>query len=149
MPGIRRYRITLIDPDSIEELALLVDRIEEAPDLIVVVFDSTNTAYFMAHWDLRADRRRVAAMKPGPTGLNQYADNLFRLSKVRVDDEQHGSHVTDDIPDDARGCEVVRWLHHDRPVRAPHGESFPAGANAPDRAASGHSDASPGTGKLS
>jgi enoyl-CoA hydratase/carnithine racemase len=36
----------------------------------------------MAHWDLRADRTRVAAMAPGPTGLHPYLDNFVRLSKV-------------------------------------------------------------------
>ena len=36
----------------------------------------------MAHWDLRADRARVAAMAPGPTGQHPYVDNLIRLSKV-------------------------------------------------------------------
>ena len=36
----------------------------------------------MAHWDLRADRTRVAAMAPGPTGQHPYVDNLIRLSKV-------------------------------------------------------------------
>jgi enoyl-CoA hydratase/carnithine racemase len=76
--------VNLIDPDSVEELARVITRIEEAPDLTVVVFDSANPEYFMAHWDLRADRRRVAAMPPGPTGLHPYVDNLIRLSKVPV-----------------------------------------------------------------
>ncbi|MGW5251004.1 enoyl-CoA hydratase/isomerase family protein, partial [Streptomyces sp. NPDC004129] len=34
--------INLIDVDTIEQLAALVDRIEQAPDLTVVVFDSDN-----------------------------------------------------------------------------------------------------------
>ena len=38
----------------------------------------------MAHWDLLADRERVAAMQPGPTGLHPYVDNLVRLSKLPV-----------------------------------------------------------------
>jgi enoyl-CoA hydratase/carnithine racemase len=74
--------VNLIDPDSVEELGRLVTRIEDAPELTVVVFDSANPDYFMAHWDLRADRRRFAAMKAGPTGLHPYLDNLVRLSKV-------------------------------------------------------------------
>jgi enoyl-CoA hydratase/carnithine racemase len=36
----------------------------------------------MAHWDVLADPARVAAMKPGPTGLHPYLDNLVRLSRV-------------------------------------------------------------------
>ncbi|HSV67575.1 MAG TPA: enoyl-CoA hydratase/isomerase family protein [Mycobacteriales bacterium] len=74
--------VNLVDPDSIEQLGRLIGRIEESPRLTVVVFDSANPEYFMAHWDLRADRARVAAMAPGPTGLHPYADNLVRLAKI-------------------------------------------------------------------
>jgi enoyl-CoA hydratase/carnithine racemase len=76
--------VNLVDPDTIGQLAALVGRIEAAPALTVVVFRSDNPDYFMAHWDLLADRTRVAAMKPGPTGLPPYLDNLVRLSKVPV-----------------------------------------------------------------
>ena len=68
--------VNLINADSIEQLAHLVSRIEESPALTVVVFDSANPEYFMAHWDLKADKARVAAMAPGPTGLHPYLDNL-------------------------------------------------------------------------
>jgi enoyl-CoA hydratase/carnithine racemase len=74
--------VNLLDVGSVEELAVLVERIEEAPALTVVVFDSANPDYFMAHWDLNADRVRLAAMAPGPTGLHPYLDNLLRLSKA-------------------------------------------------------------------
>jgi enoyl-CoA hydratase/carnithine racemase len=74
--------VNLLDADSVEELAELIGRIEEAPGLTVVVFDSANPDFFMAHWDLRADRARVAAMAAGPTGLHPYLDNFVRLSRV-------------------------------------------------------------------
>ncbi|MFI9617161.1 enoyl-CoA hydratase/isomerase family protein [Streptomyces sp. NPDC052023] len=74
--------INLIDVDTIEQLAVLVDRIEQAPDLTVVVFESANPDFFMAHFDFLADGARVAAMEPGPTGLHPYSDNLIRLGKV-------------------------------------------------------------------
>jgi enoyl-CoA hydratase/carnithine racemase len=74
--------VNLIDADTIVQLAQLVSRIEESPALTVVVFDSAHPEYFMAHWDLKADRARVAGMAPGPTGLHPYLDNLVRLSKV-------------------------------------------------------------------
>jgi enoyl-CoA hydratase/carnithine racemase len=74
--------VNLIDPDTIDQLAALVDRIEAAPDLTVVVFRSDTPGYFMAHWDLLSDKARVAAMKPGSTGLHPYLDNFVRLSKV-------------------------------------------------------------------
>src|SRR5215469_13620489 len=76
--------VNLIDPDTIDQLAALVDRIEKEPYLTVVVFGSDNPEYFMAHWDGLADKNRVAAMKPGRTSLHPYLDNLVRLSKVPV-----------------------------------------------------------------
>ena len=74
--------VNLIDTDTIDQLAALVDHIEAAPELTVVVFRSDNPDYFMAHWDFLANPNVVAAMPPGPTGLHPYLDNLVRLSKV-------------------------------------------------------------------
>jgi enoyl-CoA hydratase/carnithine racemase len=74
--------VNLLDADSIEQLASVIARIEDSDLVSVVVFTSANPEYFMAHWDLRADRTRVAAMAPGPTGQHPYVDNLIRLSKV-------------------------------------------------------------------
>ncbi len=74
--------VNLIDADTVEQLGCLLTRIEESPDVQVVVFDSSNPDFFMAHWDLRADRTRLLRMAPGPTGLHPYIDNLVRLSKV-------------------------------------------------------------------
>jgi enoyl-CoA hydratase/carnithine racemase len=74
--------VNLLDDHTVDQLAELVTRIERAPDLTVVVFDSANPDYFMAHWDFKADSARVAKMAPGPTGLNPYTDNLVRLSRV-------------------------------------------------------------------
>ena len=74
--------VNLLDADSIEQLTRLVSRIEESGTVTVVVFDSVNPDYFMAHWDMKADRARVASMAPGPTGLHPYLDNLVRLSKA-------------------------------------------------------------------
>jgi enoyl-CoA hydratase/carnithine racemase len=74
--------INLMDVDSIEELAELVTEIEQAPDLKVVVFDSANPDFFIAHWDILSDNDRVLAMTPGRTGLHPFLDNLVRLSRV-------------------------------------------------------------------
>lgn len=74
--------INLIDVDTVDQLAVLVTRIENDPDLTVVVFRSANPDFFMAHWDVLSDRARVAAMRPGPTGLHPYGDNLVRLGRV-------------------------------------------------------------------
>src|SRR5262245_47218300 len=74
--------VNLLDPNTIEELAELIGRIEQSPDLKVVVFRSEKPGYFMAHWDFLADNARVVGMEPGPTGLHPYLDNFVRLSKV-------------------------------------------------------------------
>lgn len=76
--------VNLLDPDTIDQLGALIGRIENDPDLTVVVFRSDKPGYFMAHWDFTADNTRVAKMPPGPTGLNPYVDNFVRLSRVPV-----------------------------------------------------------------
>ncbi len=78
-PPRQRY---LLDPDTVGQLGALVERIENDPDLTVVVFRSDKPGYFMAHWDFLADAARVAGMPPGPTGLHPYLDNFVRLSRV-------------------------------------------------------------------
>jgi enoyl-CoA hydratase/carnithine racemase len=72
----------LIDTGTVDQLGDLVGRIENAPALTVVVFDSLNPDFFMAHWDVTTVRAQLAAMTPGSTGLHPYVDNLVRLSKV-------------------------------------------------------------------
>jgi enoyl-CoA hydratase/carnithine racemase len=76
--------VNLLDPDTVVQLASLVDRIERDPDVTVVVFESDTPGYFMAHWDFLADNARVLSMEPGPTGLHPYLDNFVRLSRVPV-----------------------------------------------------------------
>ena len=68
--------VNLLDPDTVEQLGTLIERIEKDPHLTVVVFRSEKPGYFMAHWDFLADNARVAAMPPGPTGLHPYLDNF-------------------------------------------------------------------------
>jgi enoyl-CoA hydratase/carnithine racemase len=76
--------VNLVDPDTIEQLGALISRVDNDPDLTVVVFYSDKQGYFMAHWDFLADNTRVLGMQPGPTGLHPYVDNFVRLSKLPV-----------------------------------------------------------------
>jgi enoyl-CoA hydratase/carnithine racemase len=76
--------VNLLDPDTIDQLGALIERIEDDPELTVVVFRSDKPGYFMAHWDALSDNARIAAMRPGPTGLHPYLDNFVRLSRVPV-----------------------------------------------------------------
>ena len=64
--------INLIDPQTIHELDSLVTQIESDPDVRVVVFDSADREFFLAHFDVLVDKAVTLAMKPGRTGLHPW-----------------------------------------------------------------------------
>src|SRR4029077_18971349 len=67
---------------TVAELAELVGLIEEDPDLNVVVFDSANPDFYLAHYDTEHDPARTAALPPGPTGMHAWPALLVRLSRA-------------------------------------------------------------------
>jgi enoyl-CoA hydratase/carnithine racemase len=69
---------------TVEELGELVGLIERDPDLNVVVFDSANPDFYLAHYDLEHDPGRTAALPPGPTLMPARIDVLVRLSRAPV-----------------------------------------------------------------
>jgi enoyl-CoA hydratase/carnithine racemase len=76
--------INAITATSVIELAELVGLIEQDRDLNVVVFDSANPDFFLAHYDMEHDPARTAALPIGPTGMNAWIDLLVRLSRAPV-----------------------------------------------------------------
>ncbi|MFS2108817.1 enoyl-CoA hydratase/isomerase family protein [Sphingomonas sp. Sphisp140] len=76
--------INLIDPDTIGELAELIGALETDPEVRVIVFDSADTDFFLAHYDVLADKARTAAMAPGPTGMHPWLDVLVRIARAPV-----------------------------------------------------------------
>ena len=76
--------INTITATTVIELAELVGLIEQDPDLNVVVFDSANPHFFLAHYDPEHDPARTAALPAGPTGMNAWIDLLVRLSRAPV-----------------------------------------------------------------
>jgi enoyl-CoA hydratase/carnithine racemase len=74
--------INLIDPDTIAELSHLVSRLESDPEVKVIVFASRNPDFFLAHYDVLADKARTASMDRGPTGMHPWLDFLIRLSRA-------------------------------------------------------------------
>ena len=76
--------INTITATTVAELAELVGLIEQHPDLKVVVFDSANPDFFLAHYDVENDFAKTAALGVGPTGLPAWTDVLVRLSRAPV-----------------------------------------------------------------
>ena len=76
--------INTITATTVAELAELVGLIEQDPDLNVVVFDSANPDFYLAHYDMENDPGRTAALGVGPTGMPAWLDLLVRLSRAPV-----------------------------------------------------------------
>jgi enoyl-CoA hydratase/carnithine racemase len=76
--------INTITATTVAELAELVGLIEHDPDLNVVVFDSANPHFYLAHYDTEHDPGRTLALPPGPTGMHAWLDLLVRLSRAPV-----------------------------------------------------------------
>ncbi len=76
--------INTITATTVAELAELVGLIEQDPDLTVVVFDSANPDFYLAHYDPEHDPAKTAALGVGPTGMPAWIDVLVRLSRAPV-----------------------------------------------------------------
>ena len=75
--------INTITATTVAELGDLVGLIEQDPDLRVVVFDSANRDFYLAHYDLENDPSRTEALGVGPPGLSAWIDVLVRLARAR------------------------------------------------------------------
>jgi enoyl-CoA hydratase/carnithine racemase len=76
--------INTITATTVAELAEVVELIEQDPDLNVVVFDSANPDFYLAHYDTEHDPARTAALGIGPTGMHAWLDLLVRLARAPV-----------------------------------------------------------------
>jgi enoyl-CoA hydratase/carnithine racemase len=74
--------INTITATTVAELAELVGLIEQDADLNVVVFDSANPDFYLAHHDAENDPSRTAALGVGPAGTPAWIDVLVRLSRA-------------------------------------------------------------------
>ena len=74
--------INTITATTVAELAELADLIEQDRDLNVVVFDSANPDFYLAHYDVENDPGKTAALGVGPTGMPAWTDVLVRLSRA-------------------------------------------------------------------
>ena len=130
--------INTITATTVAELAELVELIEQDPDLNVVVFDSANPDFYLAHYDTEHDPARTAALGAGPTGMHAWLDLLVRLSRAPV-----GQHRVDPGPRPWRRKRVrarlrpaVRLARERgaRPVRGRHGRGSRGRSDGPARA---------------
>ena len=76
--------INAITARTVAELAELVELIQVDADLNVVVFDSANPDFYLAHYDAEHDPGRTAGLPRGPTGMHAWLDLLVRLSRAPV-----------------------------------------------------------------
>jgi enoyl-CoA hydratase/carnithine racemase len=73
--------INLVDPVMIVELHHLLTEIEQDRQVAVVVFESANPEFFIAHFDVAADPEPLEVLPPAPTPFHRWANVLIRVSK--------------------------------------------------------------------
>jgi len=76
--------INLVDPAMIVALHELLTTIEQDNRVAVVVFDSADPEFFLAHYDLVADPSPLDALPASPTPFHHWAELLIRLAKSRA-----------------------------------------------------------------
>jgi enoyl-CoA hydratase/carnithine racemase len=74
--------INLVTPEMLTELPQLIDQMEAAPELRVVVFESANPDYFLNHYD--TSRVAETPKDLGVTGYPLVIDINIRLSRMPV-----------------------------------------------------------------
>src|SRR5712675_1494540 len=73
--------INLIDPVMIVALHDLLTEIEQDKRVTVVVFDSADPDFFLAHYDIAADASAFDELPAAPTPFHHWANLLIRLGK--------------------------------------------------------------------
>ncbi|GAA1840789.1 enoyl-CoA hydratase/isomerase family protein [Asanoa iriomotensis] len=76
--------VNVFGAQMIIELRALLYAAENDPDLVVIVFESADPSYFIAHWDLADDLSALADQPPPVTGQQPFVDVMVRMSKLPV-----------------------------------------------------------------
>jgi enoyl-CoA hydratase/carnithine racemase len=74
--------VNLVSPAMIVALHDLLTKIEQDNRVAVVVFDSADPEFFLAHYDLTADASPFDALPAAATPFHHWARLLIRLTKV-------------------------------------------------------------------
>ena len=72
----------IADATIFEDLQNLLARMDASPSLRVVVFESANPDFYLAHFDLTGKTGNITTAV-GPSGLPILMDTFVRLTKVR------------------------------------------------------------------
>ncbi len=72
--------INMLDPQTMLELQHLLEKFETDPELRVVVFDSADPDFFVAHFDTA--RAAETPTAPGPSGYPAWVDITVRLARA-------------------------------------------------------------------
>jgi enoyl-CoA hydratase/carnithine racemase len=73
--------VNVIGPDMMRDLKTLLTELEHNDTVNVVVFDSADPDFYLAHYDLAADPADAEAL-PSATGYAAWVDVTVRLSKL-------------------------------------------------------------------
>ncbi|HEY0228006.1 MAG TPA: enoyl-CoA hydratase/isomerase family protein [Mycobacterium sp.] len=73
--------INVIGPNMMSDLKTLLSELESNDTVNVVVFDSADDDFYLAHYDLEADPA-VAEGLPSPTGYAAWVDITVRISRL-------------------------------------------------------------------
>jgi len=73
--------VNVIGPDMMRDLKDLLTELESNSTVNVVVFDSADPDFFLAHYDLGSDPD-IAEALPSPTGYAAWVDITVRISKL-------------------------------------------------------------------
>src|SRR5712675_2327243 len=77
--------LNIMDADMFEGLQDLLARMDASPSLRVVVFESANPEFYVAHFDLEDTSGSLGLLKTaGPSGLPILLDTFVRLTKSPV-----------------------------------------------------------------
>lgn len=75
--------LNIVDADVIDALQALLSRMDASSDLRVVVFESANPEFYLAHFDMTGQSGNVTT-RIGPSGLPLAIDALVRLTTSPV-----------------------------------------------------------------
>lgn len=76
----RNPPINLLDAQTIDELQALVGAAEQDPSAKVLIFQSGNPDFFIAHFDTR--KASGMSRATGPTGFTPWIDTVLRLARA-------------------------------------------------------------------